>query len=53
VAAVTASPTPTRATVAPAAKKTTIICIKGRLTKKISNVNPKCPTGYKKKSSAS
>jgi hypothetical protein len=49
VGAVAPSPTPTTATVAPAAKKTTIICIKGKLTKKISNVNPKCPTGYKKK----
>ena len=49
VGAVAPSPTPTIATVAPAAKKTTIICIKGRLTKKISNVNPKCPAGYKKK----
>jgi secreted trypsin-like serine protease len=28
---------------------TTITCIKGSLTKKISGVNPKCPTGYKKK----
>jgi hypothetical protein len=39
--------------VKPAAKKITIICIKGKLTKKISNVSPKCPAGYKKKSSAS
>jgi hypothetical protein len=53
VAAVTASPTPTQAAVTPAAKKSTIICIKGKLTKKISNVSPKCPAGYKKKSSAS
>lgn len=30
-------------------KKTTIICVKGKLTKKISTVNPKCPKGYKKK----
>lgn len=27
---------------------TTITCIKGKLTKKVSAVNPKCPTGYKK-----
>ena len=30
-------------------KKTTITCIKGKLTKKVTAVNPKCPTGYKKK----
>lgn len=29
--------------------KTTIACIKGKLTKKVSGVNPKCPAGYKKK----
>jgi hypothetical protein len=32
-----------------AKKKTTITCIKGKLTKKVSAVNPKCPKGYKKK----
>jgi hypothetical protein len=31
------------------AKKKTITCIKGKLTKKITAVDPKCPTGYKKK----
>ena len=30
-------------------KKTSIICTKGKLTKKITAVNPKCPKGYKKK----
>jgi hypothetical protein len=30
-------------------KKTTIKCVKGKLTKTITAVNPKCPTGYKKK----
>jgi hypothetical protein len=30
-------------------KKTTITCIKGKLTKKVTAVNPKCPTGYKLK----
>lgn len=30
-------------------KKTTITCVKAKLSKKISGVNPKCPTGYKKK----
>jgi hypothetical protein len=34
---------------AAASKKTTIICIKGKLTKKVTAVNPKCPSGYKKK----
>jgi hypothetical protein len=32
-----------------ASKKTTITCVKGKLTKKVIAVNPKCPTGYKKK----
>ena len=30
-------------------KKTTITCIKGKLTKKVTAVKPKCPAGYKKK----
>ncbi len=30
-------------------KKSTITCVKGKLSKKITAVNPKCPTGYKKK----
>jgi len=30
-------------------KKTTIICKKSLLTKKVSGTNPKCPTGYKVK----
>lgn len=29
--------------------KTTITCIKGKTSKKVTAVNPKCPTGYKKK----
>jgi hypothetical protein len=33
----------------PVTKKSTITCIKGKLTKKITAVNPKCPAGYKKK----
>jgi hypothetical protein len=28
------------------AKKTTITCVKGKLTKKVTAVKPKCPTGY-------
>jgi membrane protein involved in colicin uptake len=30
-------------------KKTTFTCVKGKLTKKITAVKPKCPAGYKKK----
>ena len=30
-------------------KKTTINCVKGKVTKKVTAVKPKCPTGYKKK----
>ena len=30
-------------------KKTTITCVKGKLTKRVTAVNPKCPVGYKKK----
>ena len=32
-----------------ALKKTTITCTKGKLTKKVIAVKPKCPSGYKKK----
>ena len=34
---------------AAAAKKTTITCVKGKLTKKVTAVKPVCPKGYKKK----
>jgi hypothetical protein len=37
------------ATKAASLKKTTITCVKGKLTKKVTATNPKCPTGYKKK----
>ena len=30
-------------------KKTTITCVKGKLTKKVTAIKPKCPSGYKKK----
>ena len=30
-------------------KATTITCVKGKTTKKVTAVNPKCPAGYKKK----
>ena len=31
------------------AKKVTITCVKGKTTKKVTAVKPKCPTGFKKK----
>lgn len=34
---------------ASATKKTTITCVKGTLTKKVTAVKPKCPAGYKVK----
>ena len=41
---------PPKATSTPTPKaKTTITCVKGKTAKKIVAVNPKCPTGYKKK----
>jgi hypothetical protein len=30
-------------------KKTTITCVKGKITKKVTGARPKCPTLYKKK----
>jgi TfoX/Sxy family transcriptional regulator of competence genes len=33
----------------PVVKATTITCVKGKTTKKVTAVNPKCPTGYVKK----
>jgi hypothetical protein len=32
-----------------ALKSSTISCVKGKVTKKVTAVNPKCPAGYKKK----
>jgi hypothetical protein len=34
---------------AAALKKTTIVCVKGKLTKTVTAVKPVCPAGYKKK----
>jgi hypothetical protein len=42
-----ATPTPTAKPAA--AKKTTITCVKGKTSKKVTAVKPVCPTGYKKK----
>lgn len=33
----------------PSAKTSTITCIKGKFSKKVTAINPKCPNGYKKK----
>jgi hypothetical protein len=30
-------------------KKATISCIKGKKIKKVNAINPKCPSGYRKK----
>lgn len=46
----TVSPTPTPVvTTKPGLKTRTISCAKGKITKKITAVKPKCPTGFKKK----
>ena len=47
----TPSPTPVPVVAKPTttAKKTTITCVKGKTTKKVTGINPKCPAGYKKK----
>jgi hypothetical protein len=46
-----ASPTSTPSGVAKpaAAKKTSITCVKGKTSRKVTAVNPTCPKGYKKK----
>lgn len=51
-ASASASPTPSpSASAKPVVmkKKTSITCIKGKTTKKVTAVKPKCPTGYKKR----
>ena len=45
----TETPDPINASPSPVAPKTTLTCIKGKLTKKVTAVKPLCPTGYKKK----
>jgi hypothetical protein len=47
-AAITPTATPTPKPVV--AKKITITCVKGKTSKKVTAVKPKCPTGFKKKS---
>jgi len=36
-------------TAKPTIKKTTIVCVKGKLTKKVTALKPVCPKGYTKK----
>jgi hypothetical protein len=44
------TPTPTPSTTAtPTPKKITITCVKGKTVKKITALNPKCPSGYKRR----
>jgi len=43
------TPEVTTAQVSKSPQKKTITCIKGKTTKKVTALNPKCPTGYKKK----
>ena len=45
---VSAEPAPQIPT-APVIKKSMITCVKGKTTKKVSAVSPKCPAGFKKK----
>jgi len=53
VSAATPSPTPSPsapvATVVKPTKLISIVCVKGKITKKVTSAKPKCPTGYKKK----
>jgi hypothetical protein len=53
VPAATPSPTPSPsapvATVVKPTKLISIVCVKGKITKKVTSAKPKCPTGYKKK----
>lgn len=46
-ASIQATATPTKNSAL--AKKITITCLKGKTIKKVTAVNPKCPSGYKKK----
>jgi hypothetical protein len=47
-ASASTTPAPS-ASASPAIKSTTITCVKGKTSKKVSGANPKCPTGYVKK----
>lgn len=43
------TPSPSASAKPAAVKKSSITCVKGKSTKKVTAVNPKCPTGYKKR----
>jgi hypothetical protein len=43
------TPSPTASAKPAIIKKTTITCKKGKTSKKVTAVTPKCPSGYKKK----
>lgn len=45
----TPAPIPTNAGTTVAKKSTTLTCVKGKLTKKVTAPKPVCPNGYKKK----
>ena len=48
-ASATPTPTPSPAvTIKPVVKKMTIICKKGKTTKKVTALKPSCPKGFKK-----
>lgn len=44
-----ATPSPSASAKPAAPKKISITCVKGKTSKKVTAVNPKCPSGYKKK----
>lgn len=46
---VTPTPTPTPTATAAAVKKTTIICVKAKVTKKVTAIKPRCPQGFRKR----
>ena len=48
-APVVETPATANTSAAPATKKITITCVKGKTSKTVSAVKPTCPTGYKKK----
>lgn len=43
------TPSPSASAKPAAVKKSSITCVKGKTSKKVIAVNPKCPTGYKKR----
>jgi hypothetical protein len=44
-----ATPSPSASAKPATPKKISITCVKGKTSKKVTAINPKCPTGYKKK----